>query len=114
MTLLITTPPFSSTFEDATTSAGDEGTEARPRPTKSCTEKTIHSLVYKGPMEVDYSAEPVAIEVDETNCDQAAFPKLPIIATIAGQDILRGRPPRTPCSRPALLLVRAWVKTLSS
>jgi len=62
----------------------------KPRPTKSCTEKTIHSLVYKGPMEVDYSAEPVAIEVDETNCDQAAFPKLPIIATIAGQDMTSG------------------------
>ena len=41
-------------------------------------------------MEVDYSAEPVAIEVDETNCDQAAFPKLPIIATIAGQVLRLG------------------------
>ena len=46
-------------------------------------------------MEVDYSAEPVAIEVDETNCDQAAFPKLPIIATIAGQVLGR---PRAQCT----------------
>ena len=41
--------------------------------------------MYKGPEEVDYSAEPVAIEVDETNCDNAAFKKLPIIGTVAGQ-----------------------------
>merc|ERR1719183_19076 len=64
----------------------------KPRPTKSCNKKTIHSLVYKGPEEVDYSAEPVAIEVDETNCDNAAFKKLPIIGTVAGQDILNSGP----------------------
>jgi hypothetical protein len=62
----------------------------KPRPTKSCSSKTVHSLVYKGPMEVDYSAEPVAIEVDASNCDSTAFPKLPIIATIAGQDMTSG------------------------
>ena len=44
----------------------------KPRPTKSCTDKTVHSLLYKGPQEVNYDAEPVAIEVDATNCDSAA------------------------------------------
>jgi len=62
----------------------------KPRPTTSCEKKTIHSLLYKGPMEVDYSAEPVAIEVDATNCDSAAHPKLPIIATVAGQEYSSG------------------------
>ena len=36
-------------------------------------------------MEVNYDAEPVAIEVDMTNCDSTSYAKLPIIATVAGQ-----------------------------
>ena len=35
-------------------------------------------------------AEPVALEVDATNCDSAAHPKLPVIATIAGQELESG------------------------
>jgi len=59
----------------------------KPRFSKSCKERTVHSILYKGPTEVNYDAEPVALEVDMTNCESADIPLLPIIATVAGQDL---------------------------
>ncbi|EKX33560.1 hypothetical protein GUITHDRAFT_147829 [Guillardia theta CCMP2712] len=59
----------------------------KPRPSKSCKELSVHSILYKGPTEVNYDAEPVALEVDMTNCESADIALLPIIATVAGQDL---------------------------
>ena len=61
----------------------------KPRPTKSCTDKTVHSLLYKGPQEVNYDAEPVAIEVDATNCDSAA------VCAMTDAPVPRAGPPDT-------------------